>query len=91
MFHSVIFNARIVAARCKTCLTQYPVTCYLLNIMQQITTNPKPARVAANIDPRIAELMDQERARLGRCSRATIIRMALADRYANADSSKQVA
>jgi len=56
--------------------------------MEQRGTNKRRVRIAAEIEPELIAKIDQERK--GRCSRATIIRMALADRYAKS-SSKQVA
>lgn len=57
--------------------------------MEQKDTIKRRVRVAADLEPDLIEKIDQERR--GSCSRATIVRMALLDRYRKAQSPKQVA
>lgn len=44
-------------------------------------------RIAAELEPDLVALVDAERK--GRCSRATIVRMALRDRYQQQEEKKQ--
>jgi len=49
---------------------------------QKITKeNMRTVRIAADIEADVIASMDQERSLKGQCSRAAIIRMALAERY----------
>jgi len=54
------------------------------------TGTPKRIRVAAELEPDLVQKIDEERS--GSCSRETIVRMALIDRYKKiSQKSRQVA
>jgi|CXWL01.1.fsa_nt_gi hypothetical protein len=58
--------------------------------MEQKGTSQRKIRIAANLEPDLIEKIDHERK--GRCSRATIVRMALLDRYQKLEhTSREVA
>ena len=48
---------------------------------------PRKIRIAAELEPDLVALVDAERK--GRCSRATIVRMALLDRYQHRQAQKE--
>lgn len=54
--------------------------------MEQKDTKRK-IRIAAELEPELVTLVDEECR--GRCSRATIVRMALLDRYQKRQGKKQ--
>lgn len=54
--------------------------------MEQKDTKRK-IRIAAELEPELVTLVDEERR--GRCSRATIVRMALLDRYEKRRAKQQ--
>lgn len=68
---------------CLTASIRYGIT---WNIMERKVTHRK-IRIAAQLEPDLVALVDAERK--GRCSRATIVRMALLDRYQHRDQQKQ--
>jgi metal-responsive CopG/Arc/MetJ family transcriptional regulator len=60
--------------------------------MAQQKVTKRIVRIAADLDADLVHAMDQERMSKGHCSRAAIVRMALADRYQKPKpSNKQVA